>query len=224
MSNIEDFWTEIARYGIPQLKNFILDLDRGELVYNQSRTNTSSNWEQTTPEYQIFSININRVAVFLSDIKDIEPRLEKGSLNTSFNAKQIFFEHHIKSEATIILVVTALEVYMESVFRIASTNFELNKLNSNDLEKFRKTFRLKIEKSDKLLEDILVNRMTFQNGKICKTAFKLIGKDLQGIDNTLWQNIFDVNKLGSIMNLRHRIVHTGQKVMLSYKSSQFSKM
>ena len=217
MSNIEDFWTEIASCGIPKLKDFILDLDKGELVYNQSRTDRTSNWEQTTPQYQTFSININRVAVFLSDIRDLEPRLDKSALNTSFNAKKIFFEHHIKSEAAMILVITALEVYLESVFRIAATKSELSKLNSKALEKFCKTFRLQISKSDILLKDILVDRMDFQSGRNCKIAFKLIGIDLPGIDNTLWQNIFDVNKLGSIMNLRHRIIHTGQKVMLSYE-------
>lgn len=185
--------------------------------YIKSRTKTSSNWEQITPEYQIFSININRVAVYLSDIKNIEPTLKIGELNTSFKAKKIFFEHHIKSEAVFILLVTALEVYMESVFRTASIKFELKKLNSKDLEKFCKTFRLKTEKTDKLLKDILVDRMNFQNADNCKIAFKLIGIDLPSINNVLWHNIFNVKKKGSIMNIRHRIVHTGQKVMLSYQ-------
>ncbi len=83
---------------------------------------------------------------------------------------------------------------MESVFRIAATKFELSKLNSKDLEKFCNTFRLKISKSDILLQDILVDRIDFQNGRNCKIAFKLIGIDLPGIDNTLWQSIFDVKK------------------------------
>ena len=91
MNNLEDFWKLTAGFGIPKLSDFILDLDNGELRYIQSRTKISSNWEQTTPEYQIFSIYINRVAVFLSDIKNIEPTLKIGELNTSFKAKKIFF-------------------------------------------------------------------------------------------------------------------------------------
>lgn len=217
MSNLNDFWKEIATYGIPELKDFIIDLDKKELVYNQSRTDKKTNWEQTTPQYQTFSININRAAVFLFDIKEIEPKLDKGILNTSFNAKKIFFEHHVKSEAVITLSVTALEVFMGSVFRIASNKLELKKLNSKDLEKFCKTFRLKINKSDILLKDILVDRMDFQNGDNCKRAFKLLGIDLPKIDVLLWQNIFNAKKVGSLMNLRHRIIHTGQKVMLTYE-------
>lgn len=219
MKNLEDFWKIAAGFGIPKLSDFLIDLDNSELRYNQTRTKSSSNWEQTTPEYQTFSVNINRVAVFLSDIKNIKPTLKKRKLNTSFKAKKIFFEHHIKSEAIFILLVTALEVYMESIFRIASTKFELKILNIKDLNKFCKTFHLKIEKTDKFLKDILADRMDFQNGDNCKIAFKLIDIDLPSINNALWQNIFDIKKEGSIMNIRHKIVHTGQKVMLIYQFS-----
>ena len=222
MNDLEDFWQFAANFGIPKLTDFVVDLEDEILRYNQSRTKGLSNWEQSTPEYQDFSININRIAVFLSDIKNMEPNLKIRELSTSFKAKEIFFEHHIKSEGVFIFLVTTLEVYMESVFQIASQKLEIKKLNSHDLNKFCTKFHIEIQPVDKLLIDILKNmknRIIFQNAEYCKIAFKLIGIDLPNIKGVLWQNIFDVNKKGSIMNIRHKIVHTGHKVMLSTRFS-----
>ena len=164
-----------------------------------------------------FSININRAAAFLLDIKRMEPNLDRSNPNTSFNAKKIFLEHHIKCEAVIIFLVTALEVYIESVFRIASKKINLRMLKHRSLKRFIKMFKLKKKPSAILLEDILDDRMDFQRKENSKIAYKLIGINLPKIDNALWQNIFDVNRNGSIMGLRHRIIHTGLNVLISYE-------
>ncbi len=189
MSNLKEFWEEIRRFGIPKLSDFLIDQKTKELFYKQTRTRTTSNWEVSTPEYLTFSINVSRVAVFLNDIKIMEPNLDRSKPNASFEAKKLFLDYHIKCEAVIIFLVTTLEVYLESVYHIA-----LNKLKINTIDP----------------------KYNFQNKEDCKTAFKIIGIDLPNVDNQLWQDIFAAKKEGSIMNLRHRIIHTGLKVFLSY--------
>ena len=77
-------------------------------------------------------------------------------------------------------------------------------------------FNISPNSSHKKLSDTLKDRMDFQSKSNLKKAYKLIGLNLPNIEGQLWQDIFDTNRTGSLMRLRHRIVHNGLKVMKDY--------
>jgi len=84
-----------------------------------------------TEEYLNFCLNTNKIALFLVDLKQTEDLLEISPINASFNAKRLDLNFIGKSQSLLIFLVTAVEVYWESVFKTASIKFELDKLDSN---------------------------------------------------------------------------------------------
>jgi len=209
---MENFWENVINYQIPKISNILLDLDTNEFHFNQTTTSTR-NWDKFTDEYLDFCLNINKIGNFLTILKNSEVLLNNSPINASFKARRINLDFIGKCESIIIYLATALEIYLESVFRTASRKFDLNKLNSTDLNKFYRRFNITPDTTHSNLNDILKDRMDFQNKSNLKIAYKLIGIDLPNLVGLLWPDIFDTKRLGSLMRLRHRIVHNGLEVM-----------
>ncbi|KKL70722.1 hypothetical protein LCGC14_2102060, partial [marine sediment metagenome] len=154
-----------------------------------------------------------------ADLKKTEDLLDTSPVNASFNARRIDLNFIGKSQSLIIFLATAVEVYCESVFRTASNKFDLVRLDSSDLEDFYRRFNIAHLPPHRKLSDVLKTRMDFQNKDNLKIAYKLIGIHLPTLVGELWQDIFDTNRMGSLMRLRHRIVHNGLEIM---KDHQFN--
>ncbi len=215
---MEDFWESLINYQIPKISNILLDEDTNQFHYDQTSVSVS-NWDKFTEEYLNFCLNINKIALFLVDLKHTEDSLDTSPINTSFNAKRIDLNFIGKCQSLIIFLATAVEVYCESIFRTASIKFDLDRLDSSDLEDFYRRFNITPLPSHTKLSDVLKPRMDFQNKENLKIAYNLIGIHLPTLVGVLWQEIFDVNRSGSLMRLRHRIVHNGLEIM---KDHQFS--
>lgn len=211
---MENIWEILIRYEIPEISEILLNTDTNEFHYNQ--TQISPSWDTFTVEYLDFCLNINKIISLLINLKNSEELLDNSPINASFNARRINLEFIGKCESIIIYLATTLELYLESVFRTASEKFELNTLNNSDLSNYYRRFRFSPNTSHIKLSDTLEDRMYFQNKSNLKIAYKLIGLDLPNIEGQLWQDIFDTNRTGSLMRLRHRIVHNGLQVMKDY--------
>lgn len=155
----------------------------------------------------------------LIDLKDAESLLDSSPINASFNGKRIDLNFIGKCQSLIIFLATAVEIYYESVFRTASSKFDLVTLDSSSLDNFYHRFYITPLPSHTKLSDVLKPRMDFQNRDNLKIAYKLIGIHLPTLTGVLWPEIFDTNRVGSLMRLRHRIVHNGLDIM---KDHQFS--
>ncbi|KKL45878.1 hypothetical protein LCGC14_2351220 [marine sediment metagenome] len=215
---MENFWERIINYKIPKISNILLDVDTNKFHYDQTSVSTS-NWDKFTEEYLNFSLNINKIALFLIDLKYTEDLLDSSPINASFNAKRIDLNFIGKCQSLIIFLATAVEIYCESVFRTASSKFDLVRLDSSNLEDFYRRFYLTPLAAHTKLSDMLKPRMDFQNKDNLKIAYRLIGIHLPTLTGILWQEIFDTNRVGSLLQLRHRIVHNGLEIM---KDHQFS--
>ncbi len=209
---MEDFWKILIGYQIPKISQILLNKDTNEFHYNQTST-TTSNWEKFTDEYLNLCLNINKIANFLNNLKNSEDSLNTSPINASFKARRINLDFIGKCESIITNLVTSLETYLESVFRTASRKFELNKLKKSDLDDFYHRFNISPKTSNIKLNDVLKKRMDFQSKSNVKIAYRLIGIDLPSLVSQLWQEIFDTKRTGSLMRLRHRIVHNGLEVM-----------
>lgn len=209
---MEDFWKVVTNFQIPKISNILLNLDTNDFHFNQTTTSTS-NWDKFTDEYLDFCLNINKIANFLIILKNNEDLLNNSPINASFKARRINLDFIGKCESIIIYLATALEIYLESVFRTASRKFDLNKLNSTNLNKFYRRFNITPNTTHSNLNDVLIDRMSFQNKKSLKIAYQLIGIDLQNVVGQLWEDIIDTKRTGSLMRLRHNIVHNGLEFM-----------
>ena len=142
--------------------------------------------------------------------------MNTSPINASYKARRIDLDFIGKYESLIINLVTALETYLESVFRTASYKFDLNNLEKSDLDDFYHRFNISPNTSHIKLNDVLKDRMDFQSKDNVKIAYKLLGIDLPSLVGQLWQDIFDTKRTGGLMRLRHRIVHNGLKVMKNH--------
>ncbi|MHA1150387.1 MAG: hypothetical protein ACTSR8_19380 [Promethearchaeota archaeon] len=215
---MENIWDNLLSYQIPKISNILLNTDTNEFHYDQTNT-SSSNWNRFTKEYLDFCLNINKIIGFLATLKTSEDSLDTSPINASFNARRINLDFIGKCESIIIFLATTLEIYLESIFRAASGKFELNNLDTNDLNKYYYRFYITPNSSLLKLNETLKDRMDFQIRDNLKIAFKLIGLHLPSIGGHLWQEIFDTNRAGSLMRLRHRIVHNGLQVMKDHSFS-----
>ena len=210
---MQNFWENVRNYQIPQLSDIYLDIDAKKFHYNLTRVSITSNGDKFTEEFLDFSLNINKIALFLTDLKQTEDSLDISPPNTSFNSRRIDLNFIGKCQSLIIFLATAVEVYCGSVFRTASQKIDLNTLDTTDLKEYHYRFFLTSDSSHVKLSDTLKPRMEFQNNEAVKIAYKLIGIDLPDLVGVLWQDIFDTNKVGSLMRLRHRIAHNGLEIM-----------
>ena len=152
-----------------------------------------------------FVEHINRVMMFYSQIIK-----KKNLIDISDKIEQYLYRSNF-----LILLINSLEVYLDMVFRWASKFLFIRDLNKKVFIKFIKTFWIRDNFFDKLIEknnleivltEILPDRMDFQNKDKCKVAYQLINIDLPNLYNRFWQNIFS-NEDTSYMQSRHKIIH-----------------
>lgn len=212
---MKKFWRILKKYEIPEISDILLDINEKRFHFNRKKL-SSSNWEDFTQTYEHFCFNINKIASFLFDLKTIEKSLDNSPINASFQARRINLQFMGICEFILIYLATTIEIYLEDSFRIASKKILLNNLDPSILKKFMNRFKLTSNPSNTKLTDILEKRMDFQNKENIKIAYKLLGVDLPNLVGQLWQDILDTNNDGSLMQLRHRIVHNGLEMMLDH--------
>lgn len=145
--------------------------------------------------YTIFNTNINRAIAFYPEIVKIPTPREFFEMKNIF----IFQTMHI-------LLITALEVYLSSLFSwISRERILISDLDSRLFVKFLKTFNLRYQFLDIFAErgnldfplgDILPERndaSVFQQKEKCKNAYNLIGIDVVNIDESIWEKIYSEN-------------------------------
>ncbi len=155
--------------------------------------------------YTKFVEHINRVMMIYPKIiekkstKEISERIEQYLYRSNF----------------LILLINSLETYLDMVFRWVTKFLFIKDLNKKNFIKFIKTFRIRDNFFNKLIEkdnlnivltEILNERMDFQNRDKSRVAYNLININLPGLYEDFWHNIFD-NKPDSYMQTRHRIIH-----------------
>lgn len=150
-------------------------------------------------------VNINRAVVYYPEIIKID------NDEDFFNSQSIFL-----FQSMLILLITALEVYLRSVFQGISMRLIVSQLDMNKFVKFLKEFNLKNQFLKKLSEvgnleflfsDILPERIDLQQKEKCKIAFNLIGIGVQNVNNSIWEKIFSTKS--GYLQKRHKIIHGG---------------
>lgn len=145
--------------------------------------------------YTIFNTNINRVIALYPEIIKI------SKSEDFFRMKNIFIFQTMH-----ILLITALEVYLSSLFLwVSRERILISDLNPKIFVKFLKTFSLRYQFLDIFakrgnlnfpLGDILPERndaSVFQQKKKCKIAYNLIGIDVVNIAESIWDKIYSKN-------------------------------
>ncbi len=173
--------------------NFRLDGPPSHLVFSEFFT--------------IFTTNINRAIAFYPEIVKISKPEDFFKLENIF----IFQTMHI-------LLITALEVYLSSLFLwVSRQRILISDLDQKIFVKFLKVFTLRYQFLDIFAErrnldfplgDILPERMdisVFQQKKKCKIAYNLIGIDVVNIAESIWEKIYSKN--GHIKK-RNSIIHS----------------
>lgn len=157
--------------------------------------------------YTIFTTNINRaIALYPEIVKISKPE-------DFFNLKNIFI-----SQTMHILLITALEVYLSSLFLwVSRQRVLISNLDPKIFVKFLKTFTLRYQFLDLFAErgnldfplgDLLPEKMdasVFQQKRKCKIAYKLIGIDVVNIAESIWEKIYSKN---GYIQKRNLIIHS----------------
>ena len=152
-----------------------------------------------------FVEHINRIMLFY-------PKIIERKKTTDISKR---IEQYLYRSNFLILLINSLEVYLDMVFRWASKYLFIRDLNKMKFIKLIKTFRIRDNFFNKLIEkdnlnigltEILPERMDFQNKDKCRVAYNLININLPGLYEDYWHNIFD-NEDTSYIQTRHRIIN-----------------
>lgn len=157
--------------------------------------------------YTIFNTNINRAIALYSELVKISKPKDFFKMKNIF----IFQTMHI-------LLITALEVYLSSLFLwVSRERILISDLESRLFVKFLKTFTLRYQFLDIFAErgnldfplgDILPKRndaSVFQKKKKCKIAYNLIGIDVDNIAESIWEKIYSKN---GYIKKRNAFIHS----------------
>ena len=114
-------------------------------------------------------------------------------------------------------IITSLELYYESIFKIISGYIKISKIHPKSLVFFIKIYGLEkkffkeVEKQNSLdfeLSNIIPEFLLFQSGEKIKTAMELINLDPIGQFNKEWEITYG-NQENSTVKLRHSFTHKG---------------
>lgn len=163
-------------------------------------------------QYLQFILNINRVMMLYEDILDLN----------IINESRVNLRYQLLSENIFILLITSLEVYLVDTFKRLSKLVVIEDLGKENLIKFLKEFKATENFFEKLkeignlkiqLNDIIPERLDFQQKEKCKIAYQLLGIDLPNLNHEIWKKIFTKEEHGYIQ-IRNHIVHGGSKEIL----------
>ncbi|MFW9881173.1 MAG: hypothetical protein ACFFG0_49550 [Candidatus Thorarchaeota archaeon] len=199
IENEDEIWDLLKKFNVNKL-SFTYD-KKGKLMTKVG----SINRFMFSYTYTKFIEHINRVMI-------IYPKIIEKKSTTEIPER---IEQYLYRSNFLILLINSLETYLDMVFRWSTKFLFIRDLNKKNFIKFIKSFRIRDNFFDKLIEkdnlnivltDILSERMDFQNKDKCKVAYNLINIDLPGLYEDFWHNIFD-NEPTSYMQTRHRIIH-----------------
>ena len=171
-----------------------------------------------TTAYLVFNVNIWRTLsayrVLLEGYKSLESR--------EFFVGQ--FERNTSNETIIILLITAIEVFLRRGFiNIASVSTR-NTVNCWYFPRFKRIFSL--NDTDKLTDFINSNinlnkllppieQLEFQRSDVCSIAYKLCNIEISHIDGELWRRIFSGEEDG-YKKIRNNLIHGGFEASVKY--------
>ncbi len=177
--------------------NFVEDKDpsiieKGEIIFSLKGPPSHLVFSEF---YTVFNTNINRAIALYPEIVKISKPEDYFKMKNIF----IFQTMHI-------LLITALEVYLSSLFQwVSQHKIVINDLDSKKFVKFLKKFNLRDQFLDIFAErgnlnfplgDILPERndaSVFQQKQKCKIAYNLIGIDVVNIAELIWEKIYCKN-------------------------------
>ena len=178
-----------------------------ELLYDElfKERNLKLPKVRTSPFY-MFNSNIGR-ALMLPTLKyGPETDDDWAPLDTAF-----------LHQAAIAQIITSLEVYYESVFRVLSSSLNVSKIEPTALVHFIRDNKLANELLsvidekgilDVRLSDIVPENFSFQQKDKIKSAMALVRLDPISIYKTEWERTYG-DKEDSTLKLRHAFVHGG---------------
>jgi hypothetical protein len=171
-----------------------------------------------TSAFLIFSLNIWRTLsayrVLLEGYKSLESK-------ENFVGQ---FEKYAPYETIMILLVTDIEVFLRRGFiNIASVSTR-NSVNCWYFPIFKEKFG--IYDTDKIIDftnsNITLNKLlppieklAFQDRKVCSIAYKFCNIDIPHIDDELWGRLFSGEEDGYI-KIRNKLIHRGFEASVKY--------
>lgn len=200
VDNEEEMWGLLNRFNVSKIS--ICYDTKGRLI---TKPVLISNF--------MFSFTHRRFVQHINRVMMIYPKIIERKKSVDLSER---IEHYLYRSNILILLINSLEVYLDTVFRLASGFLFIRDLNKEIFIKFIKTFWItknffkKLIEKDNLeieLTEILPERMDFQNKDKCKVAFQLLNIDLLRLSEDIWHNIFD-NEETSYMHTRHRVIHS----------------
>ncbi len=166
----------------------------------------------------IFNGNLLRALILLAQEDPINYCITRSN-------KTFIYPSNPKFENTIILLITALEIYLRRLFKtILFAKLEKDRTILNRISDYFNITEVDFKEiiSNKIIELIMPSlfkklKLNFQNNEDIKKAFKFLEIDLVNIinhqDNDLWRRIFSDEKKNlkkrGYFKIRHKLVHGG---------------
>ena len=167
-------------------------------------------------EFDAFSMNISRIMHLYQELFR-DPLIHfKLHINASspYSNELIELKNSVFAESVIILLMSAIEVFLEDTFRKIARVLPINTLDIRLLKRFLKLFYIdfKLERRKKKLRNIklssmLPERMDFQKSRNCKIAYKLASINIPDLNISLWEYVFASKNPNSLLSRRNSIIH-----------------
>lgn len=229
-TEILDFWNDLIKYNIQRYTHVNIIYNRDSLILVQPVGAVRLGLPHSYREYEAFSMNINRIMRLYQELFReplVDDRISIKALSTPYKSEIIPLKDLIISETIIILLISAIEVYLEDTFRKVAKYLKLKDLNNKYLPKFIRDFHIegklrKIKKKifNQNLSTILEVEMDFQNKDIIKNAYKLIKIEIPKLVGSLWQEILDKKRSDSLIARRHTIIHALSRTIDKFRISK----
>lgn len=204
IKNKIEMWKKLNQYFIMEIEKIEKNKGNEILIFIKDPAQ-SDNRAQTGVFYNPFSYTFNKIMILY----------ERLCITNNSTSKTINLDNVLLSETIIILLMTVVEEFLTSTFKIISNQKTLLDIDEVKLIKFINKMRIKdkylkvtLKKShlEIALSEILPNIPSFQQGHRVRLAFSLF--DIE-FPVELYNKIFIGEKC--YMKLRHHIVHTGNK-------------
>ncbi len=214
--DVLDFWNNLIKYNVQIITHVYIFEKEGIPPSYIGPINFNLPEKYSYNEFYAFSMNISRIMHLYQELYRYSFIDFKQYFNFSSPYKSTLrdLKECIVAESIIILLISAIEAFLEDSFRKIARVIKIKPLDSQLLKKFLKLFNIdfklkwykKIPK-ETTLSSILPKNMDFQKSKNCKIAYKLINLDIPALNNSLWEYIFASKNTKSILSRRNSIIH-----------------
>lgn len=187
---LEEMWKKLFKFKIVRIVQ--MTYKKGYLHFRYLSA------EEHTDAFEMVIIGYNRVIQFyevmLQNYPIDDPKIE------------------LMAQSGLILLITTLESYLESLFYSLCRYHTIGDINNKIFKKFLSNFDIKIKYNRSEVEKVrltnyLPQKLNFQNKDLCRKAFQLFGIKINEVDTKLWEQIY--NNENGYIQLRHGLIHAG---------------